>query len=410
MENQPGRQDRIELGTEEGEGLYMDQVVRLHVDRVRKRSRLLDPCPPAARQKFPIKNDKRRTILISIKHGVVTMNFLKAVEGLRGETLTSAAWKYAILQSPKFRSAFVEWLVQILPPGEAPNFDSGLTCTTELSLASDHDIGGSGFVDIVLESQSHLIFIENKLGAGFQRRQLRRYFNSLQSRSNTKDCQRRGILIVLYPSLRTAEVEKQVAEDSLSNDEVLLLTWDKEVVSWLDEAAKTESMETAAACKFLAGYVKSSILDDRAEIKAAYLEGRSCPTQPQKEFLFRIYNLFKYALSYRTATAHTGFSFKLSHENKTIYGWLGFALDQKTKQARLIMQIPESFAGRIDAVNTPDQGRREVTKRGRVDYAFSLSGHRELHHWLRSVEPILNVINNGYSESVENQTDTTDAA
>jgi len=172
------------------------------------------------------------------------MNFLNAIEGLKGENLSTAVLRLLLLRSQDLRERFISLLsdkCRLGPLAAGDHFACLLEPGTE-----DPESGRSGRLDLVIETADAVIGVENKLSAAFQQGQPAKYLESLKNRADNLTKLRgrsfQHVLAILAPRRRSQEIESKIGE----NDHYIFLPWE-DILESLDDAVS----ESDAASRVL---------------------------------------------------------------------------------------------------------------------------------------------------------------
>lgn len=179
------------------------------------------------------------------------MNLLEQIEGLKGETLTSATLRWLLLRSAGYRETFTRLISDRSPVGP---IDTGEHFAAFLESGTCNVEGERGRLDFVLESDGAVIGIENKLHAGFQLGQPGKYVEYLQKRaSRLQDLRQRPhvpLLAVLAPEYRKTAIIEHCA--GLSG--TLFVSW-QELLNAFGIRDEGVDAETRPVLAFLREYV-----------------------------------------------------------------------------------------------------------------------------------------------------------
>lgn len=223
------------------------------------------------------------------------MNLLTEIEGTKAETLTSRLLRHLLIDCEPFRSRLAELLVrEVLQSRGALTFSDGVICKTEVatycSQSNESKDKQNGRIDILIESDGHVIFIENKLWASFQDDQPEKYCFTLDKTAATRG--KRGLLVVLCPEFRVREVRKKLAQKRKADSHVFavskeerrtvdyfpsVITW-QAVTSILREIGEQAlSVTSGVVVNMFAEYVSSHLYGD---IPRPSEDARSLMTAP----------------------------------------------------------------------------------------------------------------------------------
>jgi hypothetical protein len=151
---------------------------------------------------------------------------LETVQSLKGEELTSAVLGYLIAKSPSCYRAFLECLAL-----DRPDQDELPICV-ESEVETNWLSGGieiPGRLDLLVDTGTRLIGIENKIWAGFMDDQPAKYCMKLIEESRLRERRDKPMLVVLAPRVKDPEVQKalrQVSEnEAFSRIETNSIFW-----------------------------------------------------------------------------------------------------------------------------------------------------------------------------------------
>lgn len=161
------------------------------------------------------------------------MNLFSALEGRKGENLITAVFRLLLLRSEPMRDTFIRLVSDNCRLGPI-TLGEQFACLIEQ--ATDDQAGGSGRVDLIIETADAVIGVENKLFAGFQQGQPEKYLESLKQRAGELQKLRRAksylyLVVILAPKRRTKEIATRIA----NNRNCAVFDWEQ----LLDEFEKT---------------------------------------------------------------------------------------------------------------------------------------------------------------------------
>ena len=152
------------------------------------------------------------------------MDVFSEIEGLSGENLGSALFRYLIFNSHEIRNSILTLLSDKSPIGPI-GYTSHFACRTEYP--TTHTQYGNGRIDIMIQLDDVLVGIENKFFAQFQNDQPHKYFETLKavadSLKSINHSEIRTIFYVLCPENR-----KNIACDHIKGlENTVVITWEE---------------------------------------------------------------------------------------------------------------------------------------------------------------------------------------
>lgn len=141
------------------------------------------------------------------------MNLLREVEGLQGEKLASKVLSLLLLRSQELRNIFIDLISDESPKGPLST-RSRFACICEQRTDSE-DIG-SGYVDILIETDDAIVGVENKFHAPLGENQPGKYLETLREKASLLNAlvgSQKNIgylLVVLLPNDRKVRVSKEL--------------------------------------------------------------------------------------------------------------------------------------------------------------------------------------------------------
>ena len=109
------------------------------------------------------------------------MDVFSEIEGLSGENLGSALFRYLIFNSYEVRDSVITLFSDRSPIGPI-SYTSHFACRTEYP--TSHKEFGDGRLDILIQLDDVVIGIENKFFAQFQENQPKKYVQTLKKLPN----------------------------------------------------------------------------------------------------------------------------------------------------------------------------------------------------------------------------------
>lgn len=159
-------------------------------------------------------NEKRR----------LTLDIFSEIEGLSGENLGSALFRYLIFNSQEIRDSIISLLSDKSPVGPI-EYSSHFACQTEYP--TTHSQYGSGRLDILIQLDDVVVGIENKFFSKFTENQPLKYLETLKmvgaSLSKINHSKVRNILYVFCPASRKKEAISKI--EGLENSGVI--SWEE---------------------------------------------------------------------------------------------------------------------------------------------------------------------------------------
>lgn len=186
------------------------------------------------------------------------MNLLTEVEGTKGEVLTSAVLRFLVLKSPKLRDAFLDLLSRVSPHGPVTS-TSHFACYSE---EPTKDLEGQkGRIDLILETDSWIIGVENKLFASFQESQPKKYLQTMAQRAQeyrsvrSKECDH--MIAVIAPESRKKKIHK-VLKALPDKESYAFVAWE-DIRDAFNGLACELNEEMHAALKMFVEYLNQNI-------------------------------------------------------------------------------------------------------------------------------------------------------
>lgn len=119
------------------------------------------------------------------------------------------------------------------------------TFTDKALVYTEQSNGENGLIDIIIETTTHAIIIENKIYAGDQDKQLERYAQSKKNKS----------ILIIYLTLDGHQPSQNSLGDGVKVENVVLLSYAIHIIKWL-KACINESVTLPAIRETLVQYVK----------------------------------------------------------------------------------------------------------------------------------------------------------
>lgn len=270
------------------------------------------------------------------------MNFLSELEGLSGENLCSAALRLLLIRSQELREGFVDVISRRNRKGPIM-LDSHFSCTLE---EPTEESGRWGRLDLLLEVDDAVIGVENKLNAGFQKDQPRKYLDTVLQRAGALQGIRgkdyKGIVAVLAPESRNEEIEKVVSRD----DRLLGLTWEE----ILDDFKRSEEVldpGTKVLLRSLDSYMRQQITlfpDWKRWMPHLCEKFVSKGTAYQRKVVGKVWQFFPDA-GVRLSFGDTWCGYWFADGSRDTKGWYGFVSKKEIIQgaknnAEFIIAVP----------------------------------------------------------------------
>ncbi len=152
------------------------------------------------------------------------MDIFSEIEGLSGENLGSALFRYLIFNSQEIRDSIISLISDKSPVGPI-EYSSHFACQTEYP--TTHSQYGSGRLDILIQLDDVVVGIENKFFSQFQDNQPQKYSEAIKtvadSLTRINHSEVRSILYVLCPAGRKKEALSRI--EGLENSGVI--TWEE---------------------------------------------------------------------------------------------------------------------------------------------------------------------------------------
>lgn len=151
------------------------------------------------------------------------MNLLQEIEGLQGEKLASKALSLLLLRSQEIRNIFIDMISDESHKGPLST-RSRFACICEQR--TDSEEIGSGYVDILIETDDAIVGVENKFHAPLGENQPDKYLETLREKAALLNAlignqKKIGyLLVVLLPKDR----KKKISKD-LEGKGCVLLAW-----------------------------------------------------------------------------------------------------------------------------------------------------------------------------------------
>jgi len=211
------------------------------------------------------------------------VNLLKEIEGCKGEKLTSGLMRYLLLASQTFREGFANLLSkQTLKGRERITFENGIIVRAEFptykkKADNERETELSGYVDLCIEADNHVIFIENKIWAGFQEDQPEKYLDALKGMASGTTTEqlngsnegvsagKQGVLVLCCPEFRKEEAQNKLKELKDQTDREWLKTgvlfWQQIRDLLTEENLQRESIKVQVIGRMFADYIESHLYD-----------------------------------------------------------------------------------------------------------------------------------------------------
>lgn len=119
------------------------------------------------------------------------------------------------------------------------------TFTDKALVYTEQSNGENGLIDIIIETTTHAIIIENKIHAGDQDKQLERYAQSKKNKN----------ILIIYLTLDGHQPSQNSLGERLKVENVVLLSYAIHIIKWL-KACINESVTLPAIRETLVQYVK----------------------------------------------------------------------------------------------------------------------------------------------------------
>ncbi len=379
------------------------------------------------------------------------MGLLSDLEGCKAERMTSALLRRLILDCPLFREGFSNLLSRELNEYRSMlDFSAGVLCTCEHYLPmpssctkkNDPDSASNsyGIADIYLQTADSVLIIENKLWAGFQDRQLKRYARYLNTLAPAAEepsdseqdetapmesiciCPDR-YLVVLCTSARKADIEKEPAPNVEGNDVRYAIVFWEDVLKILGEVEeKVAKDETGFTVKLFREYLDDMFscpwLQYMDSLKMQICEKRA--NKYQRQMLRDLQYLINQQPDFETGrlctSKHDSAGFYIRHkmdaepkgpESKTCRpSWIWFGLVRRedgkdgNKISRLVIQASKSCPDPWKELHTGESREGlesrifEEDKKGSgwsifINYTDEW---KTIPDWSRQLEPVLNAL------------------
>lgn len=157
------------------------------------------------------------------------MNLFTEIENKKNERLAVSVLRYLITKNSLLRSSFLDQISKKCKRGIIEcqsNFSVEEEVFTE---TNNEDVKNNGRIDLLIETDSHLIGIEAKLGAAISEDQPAKYIETLSKRFNhSKDFREKlsqTVIILLVPEWQSGEAHEVLNKVNESEVELVLLTW-----------------------------------------------------------------------------------------------------------------------------------------------------------------------------------------
>ena len=271
------------------------------------------------------------------------MNILEQIDGKRGENLTSAVLQFLLVQSPVLRRVFFKYISsksRIGPIKDGHLFGCLLEEPTEESNGA-----AKGRVDLLIETESFVIGIENKLNALLQEDQPMKYFKSIHTRAGLLEDARHSkryqpLIVLLLPNQRIVEEDENLkkkwtaylAKQNINDlgNSYIVVSWEGLLRAWNDSLAGSDVDET---CKIMARdldiYVKNRInfLHKLAENMSHLTGNLNHPeiANLQKVFLYQVIaTVCSHDKGIETGKTYRGYNLSKSGKPDDLFAWIGF--------------------------------------------------------------------------------------
>lgn len=252
------------------------------------------------------------------------MYFLETIEGARGELLTSALLKYALLNSSRFRAEFLKLIGGNFADSQAPSFKDGVICYAEYTIDSKAADGEAddrrGFIDLLVVGDNTVLGIENKLWADFTPGQPKKYLDTLQriaSETRQGSQQMQWRLVVIAPEDRRNDIESHLKEQGIQKSDSIILDWE-DVGEALQVCADESTSVDEAYLDMFIEYLQTQLADTNINIASEKIVGRGfarTDTVFHQDFLYKVRRLFHAPgriVGARDSGQFYGFSFGLN--------------------------------------------------------------------------------------------------
>lgn len=349
------------------------------------------------------------------------MNFLRQIEGCKEERMSSELLRYLLINSDQFRNRFAGYLSEKagLSLPERVTFENGIICMTECTTESarEHksDAGPAtqtdgvkkGRVDLSVESDGHIIFIENKLWADFQPDQPRKYLNSLRARGGETD--KRQLMVVLFPQFRTDLGDKidgfqgELAQDK--GIETAKLHWN-DIVAIAEKVSRLpNSPEIQVILGMFIDYLNEKLwnkVDMPTDFQVFLSPVRDKKANLFQEKLVRSLRvvLERYGtkvLKVRSGASWMGFYFTFANEPEGAWNWLGFLNHREGTHEEALLVLQRSFNDKSRPVELPGKGLpiRRLDRGSPTTSTYKIKfckGWDTLLEWQGRLKPILDAL------------------
>lgn len=262
------------------------------------------------------------------------MNLFSEIEGRSGEDLTSAALRFLILRSQEVRETFRDLVSRESQQGPIV-MQEEFSCKLEFPMKSTPieleplQDNGSGRIDLLIQTDSAIIGVENKLDANFQAGQPEKYCEKLKQLAQSFDSngkRKQYILVILAPDYRRAEIKERISS-SKHLRHFVQLDWET-LLDSLESSAKNSDRISQTVIDQLKNYINSGRTFWPHGLAANHLRGTFSPQGDQGEFVRKLTRIFPGGRIGTSPTGHTGYTLDLPlGPDSTLQerAWLGFA-------------------------------------------------------------------------------------
>jgi len=186
------------------------------------------------------------------------MNIFTVTEGLRGEDLITSIFRYLLLSSTELRECFIRIVSDKSKTGPIL-LSSHFSCLLQY-ITEDEESKNWGRLDLLVETDDSVIGIENKLYAGFQEGQPKKYLHSLKKYADGLSKLRniespQHIVVIIAPQSRKNEI-KGIIENE---EHLALLTWE-EVLSKFEKYLGLIDSKTKFILMAFIEFVRESVI------------------------------------------------------------------------------------------------------------------------------------------------------
>lgn len=256
--------------------------------------------------------------------------FLEAIQGLKGEELTSAVLGYLLVHSPNCYRSFLESLgLDSSEEGQSPT-----EVATEVETRWDsHDPVRSipGRLDLLVETGTRLIGVENKIWASFMEHQPLKYCAKLIDESHIRGLRSNPILAVLAPKAKEKSAKQALSQVGEIKQYASIET---KIIYWSDllqrlGAARYETEQISHVSEELRKYIELRIWFSGpfADVFSELNNWDSEWNQSQKQLVSYLWYLFPSQGQRLNCTNRwLGYSFLTDRDD--VWGWFGFVRPQ----------------------------------------------------------------------------------